>query len=89
VCAQGGTAESSVWSFGGCVPATVRVRTVSGQALEETVASLPGTPDNPMPDAELLAKAPACLRAGARPLCRDAAARFAARFAAFENMADM
>ena len=59
------------------VPATVRVRTVSGTALEETAARLPGTPSNPMPDSELRAKALACLRAGARPLRGDVAARLA------------
>lgn len=71
------------------VPATVRVRAASGEVLEETAAQLPGTPSNPMPEAELQAKALACLTAGARPMQNNEALRFAARIAAIDTVADM
>lgn len=71
------------------VPATVRVRTTSGAALEATATRLPGTPSNPMPEAELHAKAMACFGSGVRPMQIDAARRFAVRIAAVDTMADM
>src|SRR5688500_12990224 len=61
------------------LPATVRVRTASGAALEATATQLPGTPSNRMPESELHAKAFACLGTGVRPIQQDAARRFAMR----------
>ena len=71
------------------LPATVRVRTASGAELGATVTQLPGTPSNPMPESELLAKALACLGTGVRPMQYDAARRFAARIAAVDTVTDM
>jgi 2-methylcitrate dehydratase PrpD len=71
------------------LPATVRVRTASGAVLEATATQLPGTPLNPMPEAELHAKALACLGTGVQPIQQDAARRFAERIAALDTVTDM
>ncbi len=71
------------------LPATVRVRTASGAALEATATQLPGTPSNPMPESELHSKALACLGTGVRPMQQDAARRFAVRIAAVDTVTDM
>lgn len=81
--------EVDATQAGKFVPATVRVRTLAGEVLEETTTRLPGTPANPMPAAVLQAKALACLAAGARPMQNNEALRFAARIAAIETVADM
>ncbi len=81
--------EVDTTRVGKFVPATVRVRTVAGDVLEEMAAWLPGTPSNPLPQAQLQAKALACLAAGARPMQNSEALRFAARIAAIETEADM
>jgi hypothetical protein len=71
------------------LPATVRVRTASGAALEATATQLQGTPANPMAESELHAKALACLGTGARPIQQHAARRFAMQIAAVDTVTDM
>ena len=50
------------------VPATVRIRTHSGDQFEATANQIPGTPALPLPDAALHDKALRCLTGGPRPL---------------------
>lgn len=78
--------ESQAGKF---LPATVCVRTTEGKDLSATVTELAGTPAKPFSDADMRAKALACLASGVRPLSRDAAERFAARIAAVETASDM
>lgn len=49
-------------------PATVRVRTSDGEILERSLEHVPGTPSNPLTDAEVAAKFRDCAAFGLKPL---------------------
>ena len=71
------------------VPATVAVKTRQGARLEATVTRLPGTPADPLSEAERRAKALACFTRGARPLTGGDAERLMAKIDRLETLPSM
>ena len=68
------------------VPATVRIRTHSGEAFEATANQIPGTPALPLPDEALHDKAIRCLTGGPRALSRSRAQALIEKIDAIETL---
>ena len=68
------------------VPASVRIRTHSGEAFEATANQIPGTPALPLPDAALREKALNCLTGGPRALSRSRAEILIAKIDGIETL---
>jgi 2-methylcitrate dehydratase PrpD len=70
-------------------PATVIIKTISGDVLSCTVDEIPGTPAQPLDDAQVRTKAMACLTSGPYAMTEAQARKLIARIDAidqFENM---
>ncbi|GAA4322461.1 MmgE/PrpD family protein [Pigmentiphaga soli] len=68
--------------------ATVALRASDGSRRERHVEHIPGSPESPLDDADLAAKALDCLQAGARPLAPAQARKLMERVARLDELAD-
>jgi 2-methylcitrate dehydratase PrpD len=70
-------------------PATVDIKTKSGEHMSETVTEIPGTPGCPLDDGQVRTKAMSCLTSGPFAMTESQARKLIARIDAidqFENM---
>lgn len=74
---------------GQLAPAEVELHTVSHGWLRRRVAALPGSPESPLADAELLDKVHECMSLGSHPLSPAQIERLSARVARIEELPDM
>lgn len=70
-------------------PVTVTVHTRSGQALTETVTVVPGTPELPLDDHEIIEKFRQCTKSGPRPLSEQACQALIDKVMSLEQVDDM
>ena len=78
--------ETEVGKF---TPATVLIETTGGQRLSSTVEAIPGTPEAPLSDTQVRAKAFACFTSGPYAMSAQRAEKFVAQIDSidqFENM---
>jgi 2-methylcitrate dehydratase PrpD len=81
--------EVDAANTGKLAPAEVVLTLRDGRVARRTVEAVPGTPANPMSDAELDAKAHECLARGVRPMARAQAEAFIAAVLDIEACADV
>ncbi len=74
---------------GQLAPAEVEIHTRSKGWLRRRVAALPGSPESPLSEAELVDKVRECMHLGVRPLPAASVAKLSARIADLEQLPDM
>jgi len=74
---------------GQLAPAEVELHTASRGWLKRRVEALPGSPENPLSDAELREKVLECMSLGSHPLSRAQVDALSARVARLEELPDM
>jgi 2-methylcitrate dehydratase PrpD len=81
------TIENS--NTGKFAPAGVRIHTAGGKVLESRLDHVPGTPMNPLSDAQIAAKFRDCTAFGLKPLTTSAAESFAAMLGKLDESSDL
>ena len=74
---------------GHLVPSRVSLQTTSGRSVSRLVDTLPGSPDNPLSDADLFDKFADCVSRAVRPIAADDARKFAGRISRLEALPDI
>lgn len=74
---------------GHLVPSRVSLRTKAGRTVSRQVDTLPGSPQNPLSDAEVLNKFTDCVSRGVQPLTKAEAHAFANRLKHLGTMSDI